>query len=197
VPPRPGYGPDGAAASDDDDDDGAASQQATWPWRWHPLLTTVLLPALPRGASVELQPLALMAGDPSWGDDADDDVVAGGAAAADGNGSAVWVSRRFCRAHGACAAGAEHTAAAVAAVAALASSLAAAQLAWADVYCLRVYHTDAVSEATWRDAWASALKDAAAVAPLFVPVLGVVSAGGAHLAALAELSAWWPAQLDR
>jgi diphthine-ammonia ligase len=210
VLPRPGFGPDGAAEPDSADDgsgnaDGGAALRA-WPWRWQPLLTAVRMRALPRGAAVELQPLAL-APDCAWGGDQEWDAGSGcaaAAAAADGDVAAMWVPRRFVRAHAGCDAGADAAAAAVAGAAALAGALARAQLTWRDVFCLRVYHVvtdDAAGDtaaAALCAAWVAALAShcAVSVAPLLVPVLGVASAGGPPLAALAELTAWRPAQLD-
>jgi diphthine-ammonia ligase len=238
VPPRPGFGPDGkglpaeASADDadaadadaDDADDAEVVRARAWPWAWRPLLAAVRVPALPRGAAVELQPLAFAPDADAWrsndGDDAADDDAADAASRASGDATSVWVPGRFCRAHGACGAvdaGAEASpraaadvtvADASAAVASLHAALCRASLTWHDVCSLRVYHVAASldaraeEEAALRRAWASALAqhcsgdDAAAVAPVFVPVLGVASAGGPRLRALAELTAWRPAQLD-
>jgi diphthine-ammonia ligase len=229
VPPRAGFGPDGCGApaepsgddADAEEDDGDEAVRArAWPWAWRPLRAAVRVPALPRGAAVELQPLAFAPDADAWrsgddDDDDDDDAAAAPASRADGDATSVWVPRRFCRAHGACGAldaleGAETAdAAARAAVASLDAALSRAALTWRDVCSLRVYHVitegdgDAVA---LRGAWAAALAqrcggddgdDAAAPAPVFVPVLGVASAGGPPLRALAELTAWRPAQLPK
>jgi hypothetical protein len=157
-----------------------------WHFGWRPLQTRVLLPALPRAALVELQPLALEPDAASWGDEDGADPLA----AAEGDACAVWLPRRFLRAHAAGSAGD--------AAAALGAALQRAGLAWADVAILRVFHTDGGDTEGLRAAWGAALRDAGAQpvpTPMLVPCCGVASGDGPPLASLAELTAWRPAQL--
>ena len=187
TPPRPGFGPDGAASEGDDDGDGDADDASgAWRFGWRPLQTRVLLPALPRAALVELQPLALEPDATSWGDDDGADPLAG----ADGDARAVWLPRRFLRAHAAGSAGD--------AAAALGASLRRAGLAWVDVAILRVFHTDGCDAEALRADWDAALREVGAQpapTPVLVPCCGVASGDGPPLDALAELTAWRPAQL--
>ena len=188
TPPRPGFGPDGAASEGDDDAEDARPDAASAAWRfgWRPLQTRVLLPALPRAALVELQPLALEPDAASWGDDCGAEPLA----AADGDAQAVWLPRRFLRAHAAGSAGE--------AAAALGAALRRVGLAWADVAVLRVFHTDGSDAPSLRVAWDAALRDVGAQpapAAVLVPCCGIASGDGPPLAALAELTAWRPAQL--
>jgi len=187
TPPRPGFGPDGASSDDEDEgrgkNDDAHPAADAWRFAWRPLQTRVIQPALPRAAAVELQPLALEPDVASWGEDCGDDPLA----CADGDASAVWVPGRFLRAH---APGAPAEAAA-----ALGAALARAGLAWPDAACLRVFHAPGGDNTALRAAWDTALHGHG-VAPVLVPCCGVASGDGPPLPALAELTAWRPAQLQ-
>jgi hypothetical protein len=157
-----------------------------WRFRWRPLQTRLLLPALPRAALVELQPLALEPDAASWGNDAGADPLA----AAEGDARAVWLPRRFLRAHA--------DGSAADAAAALDAALQRAGLGWADVAVLRVFHCEACEALALRAAWGAALRGIGAQpapAAVLVPCCGVASGDGPPLAALAELTAWRPAQL--
>ena len=186
TPPRPGFGPDGA--SSDDEDEGGGGNDArpaadAWRFAWRPLQTRVILPALPRAAAVELQPLALEPDAASWGDACGDDPLS----CADGDASSVWLPGRFLRAHAPGAPGEAY--------AALGAALARAGLAWPDAACLRVFHAPGGDDAALRAAWHASLHGLD-IAPVLVPCCGVASGDGPPLPALAELTAWRPAQLQ-
>lgn len=175
-------------------DFGSASCDASHPRRrlaFQPLLVTLRVPALPRGARVEVQPLGWCLHDGGK-------ALEGAPPPACRNPTAVWIPGTFIRAHACCSlAGGEAGAAQE-----LQESLLQAGLTWAHVHALRLYvrtqhHGDAhKTMARTRDAWMGALKalqeaKGETLHLICVPVLAVSSGiHGEELASLVELTAW-------
>ena len=153
-----------ATLGDDGDDADAPSLGAH-----QPLQLLVLVPALPRGAAVEVQPLCMLLPSQAGGDTPRSTQ----SFAASGTAACVSVPGRFFRVHGCCAApGGE-----AATVAAVQECLHSSALTWGDVTCLRLYVADDTHDAqAAAHAWDAALEVAhAPLHPLVLPVLGVAS----------------------
>ena len=168
-PYRRGFEPDGQPETVPEDVSEPVSEDA-WASDWQPLLTCLLVPALPRGALCELQPLCFAI--------ADDPVPCG-------SDDAVWQPGRSLRAHA--------TGTPAAALAQLGAALERAELSWAAVASLRLFVCPGSDDAALRAAWTAALAGVAAgLVPACVPVLGWGSDAGnlAQEGALAELTAW-------
>jgi enamine deaminase RidA (YjgF/YER057c/UK114 family) len=147
-----------------------------------PLLLTLLVPALPRGASVEVQPLVLVAEEADGSDQPADESRA--SRREDGAVTTVWRPRRALRAH----ARLSCVGCAVAAVHRLADSLREAGLDWQDVFSLRLFAGTEVEaiEGAVRLALGGRCEF---VCVAVLAVLGAAASDG-EAAALLELTAW-------
>jgi diphthine-ammonia ligase len=168
APPAREYAADaaGVAASDEDGNADAPYSFGS------PLQLLVLVPALPRGAAVEVQPLCMLPPTQAGRSHCPVPQRPPATLHAASTTACVHVPDRFFRAHGCCAApGGE-----AGAVAAVQECLHAAALSWSDVTCARLYVADADDASTAARAWDAALELAhAPLHPLVLPVLGVAS----------------------
>ena len=156
-----------AATSDEDGDSDAPSSCGAQP----PLQLLVLVPALPRGALVEVQPLCMLPPSQAGGDATPMQRRSTALLPAASTAACVHVPGRFFRAHGCCSA----PGSAAGTVAAVEECLHSASLTWSDVTCLRLYVADK-HDADAAAAWDAALELAhAPLHPVLLPVLGVAS----------------------
>lgn len=164
------YASDAAAEAviEEDGDADAPSSFGTQP----ALQLLVLVPALPRGAAVEVQPLCMLPPSQAGGGTCLVPLRSSAPLPAASTSACVHIPGRFFRAHGCCSApGGE-----AGAVAAVQECLHCAALTWSDVTCVRLYVADKHDADAAAQAWGTALELAhAPLHPLLLPVLGVAS----------------------